>query len=64
MGTGRFDGLVGFPAVEVGPGVRVAEAGKIVREHGVEDSRVHRRGGLHVEVEGSSGYFYAFYRDS
>lgn len=64
MGTGRLDGLVGFPAVEVGPGMRVAEAGEIVREHGVEDSRVHRRGSLHVEVEGSSGDFYAFHRNS
>lgn len=46
--AGVFDGVVGFPAVEVGAGVGVAVAGEVVGEHGVEDAWVDGGGGLHV----------------
>ena len=59
-----LDGLVGLPAVEVGARVRVAVACEVVRKHGVENPRVDGGGGLHIEVEWSSGDFDSFYCDS
>jgi len=54
-GARGLDGGVGLPAVEVGAGVRVAVAGEVEGEHGVEDARVHGGGGLHVHVERAAG---------
>lgn len=48
VSAGIFDSGFGFPAVEVGAAVRVAELREVVREHGVENAWVNRRGGLHV----------------
>lgn len=42
LGAGGFDGGFGFPAVEVGPTMGVAVLGDEIREHGVEDTGVHR----------------------
>lgn len=42
LGASGFDGVFGFPAEEVGPGMRVAVARDIERQHSVEDTRVHR----------------------
>lgn len=61
LGPGRFDGLVGFPAVEVGAGVRVPVKGDIVREHGVQDAGVHGGGGLHIKVQRPSVDLDAFH---
>lgn len=61
LGAGALDGVVGLPAVEVGAGVGVAEAGEVVGEHGVEDTGVDGGGGLHVEVEGAARDLDAFH---
>lgn len=64
LGAGALHGLVGFPAVEVGAGVGVAESGEVVGEHGVQNPRVYRRGGLHVQVEGAAGDPNSFHGDA
>ena len=51
-----LDGFVRLPAVGVGAGVGVAVQAGEEGEHGVEDSRVGRGGGLHVEVDGSGAF--------
>lgn len=58
VGTGSFDGLVGFPTVGMCARMWVSiEAGE-ERKHGIEYSRVGRSCGLHIEIDGASAFIH------
>ncbi|PON35628.1 LOW QUALITY PROTEIN: hypothetical protein PanWU01x14_334680 [Parasponia andersonii] len=63
LGARGLRRLVRLPPVHVGPGVRVSVLGHIKGQHGVENPRVHRRRGLHIQIERSPGDSHPFYRD-
>lgn len=60
LGASRLHGLVRFPPVQVGPRMGVPVPGQIVGKHGVQHPGVHRRRGLHIQVEGPTGDFHPF----
>lgn len=64
LGPGGLDGVFGFPAIVMSPGVRVTELREVEGEHSVQNPRVDRCGSLHIQVERSTGYFDAFHGDS
>ncbi|PON92143.1 hypothetical protein TorRG33x02_119620 [Trema orientale] len=63
LGARGLHRLVRLPPVHVGPGVRVSVLGHIKGQHGVENPRVDRRRGLHIQIERSPGDSHPFHCD-